>query len=106
MEVTSSNPWIYKASLVDKVQSYTEAVKLFLLYSTAESIYGAISLELFPFILIMETKMESLEAKSSEEGEWQVWGFIHDQKVSNNWNSNVVQVTEDNSNQIEKQVPL
>lgn len=60
---------------MEKMQSNV-AVKFFLLYSRAESIYGTTSLELFPFILITETKMESLEAKSSKKGEWQVWGFI------------------------------
>lgn len=37
----------------------------------ADPIYGTPGLELFPFILIMETKMKSLETKSSEEfGRW------------------------------------
>lgn len=53
---------------MEKVQSNVGAVKFFLLYSIAEFIYETTSLELFPFILIMETKMESLEAKSSKEG--------------------------------------
>lgn len=64
MKITSSNPCIYKSStLMDKVQSYREAINLFLLYSIAKSIYGATNLKLFPFILIMETKMEKAKIR-------------------------------------------
>lgn len=44
----------------------------------------------FISFLIMKTKMKSLETKNSEEGGWQVWGLISEQKPNSGWNSYMV----------------
>lgn len=60
-----------------KVQANVEAVKFFLFYSNSwihlwNYYFGIVS-----FYFDYGNKMESWEAKSSKESEWQVWGFIH-----------------------------